>query len=136
MYPPPRLGVEGGKKFSVDFLTARLLYETTILGFVSGGVQKGSVVYVYEPVTVLVVSWTTLLPAAGTTGLVAGHPGIVQLVMVTACGRVLVKVSELTPGAALPPLQTGIDIFLLLEWIFASRASVQNEATVGALLSN
>src|SRR5258708_37174803 len=46
--------------------------------------------------------------SAGTTGLFAGHPGILQPVIVQGSEWSLVKVIEVAPGPIVPPLQTSI----------------------------
>jgi hypothetical protein len=95
-------------------------YWTLIFGLVPMVLQTGSVVKEYSPVTVRALSWTVALPempfcAAGITGWALGHPGSVQLVMVTAWVRLLVKVSELSPALHVPPVHAFKDISLLLE---------------------
>src|SRR5216684_5391466 len=46
--------------------------------------------------------------SAGTTGLFAGHPGILQPVIVQGSEWSLVKVIEVAPGPIVPPLQISI----------------------------
>jgi hypothetical protein len=111
------------------------------VGGVPTVLHTGLVVKVYVPTVVLAANCTTALPAspfcaAGITGGVEGHPGIVQLVIVTDWVRSLVKVSELTPALALPPVQALTDISFSPGEIFSFVNFRSREITFGFVVSN